>query len=75
MTRPDLPLLALFSVPPLKLAIGILATASVAGFVVGLVRIRRTDGKILVVLSGLVLLALAAALAAVLFTVWSGSMG
>lgn len=61
--------------PPLTLAFGVLAAVSVPGFVVGLVRIRRTDGKILVVLSGLVLIALAVVLAAVLFTVWNGSMG
>lgn len=49
--------------------------ASVPRLLIGLFRMHRTDGKILLILSALVLLLFILTLIAVLFTVWSGSMG
>lgn len=69
------PLPALFGLPPITLVLGLVAAASLPGLIIGLVRFRHTDGKLLTIASALVLLALLLIAAAVLFTVWSGSMG
>lgn len=70
-----LPLLAVFGMPPITVVLGLVAAASVPGLIIGLVRFRHKDGKLLTIASALVLLALLLVTTAVLFTVWSGSMG
>lgn len=64
-----------FHPTPLTIALGMVVVASVPGLLIGLFRMHRTDGKILLILSALVLLLFILTLIAVLFTVWSGSMG
>lgn len=67
--------LLLFGVPLFTLVAGLLFVAALAGLVIGVMRWTRRSGKVLVIVSSLVLLLYALAVAMVLLTVASGSMG
>jgi hypothetical protein len=67
--------LRLFGVPLFTLMVGILFLAALAGLTFGLFRWQRLAGKVAAIASGFILLLFALAIALVLVTVGSGSMG
>ena len=67
--------LRLFGIPVFTLVLGLVLFAALAGTVFGIWRWKRPAGKIVLILSALVLLLFALAVACVLITVASGSMG
>ena len=66
---------AFLNIPIFSLIAGSVLLAGLVSLIVGLCRWKRTSGKVMVVLGGLVILLFLAAVACVLLTVWSGSMG
>ena len=67
--------LLLFGVPLFTLVAGLLFVAALAGLVFGILRWKRRSGKVLVIVSALVLVLFALAAGLVFLTVASGSMG
>ena len=67
--------LCLFGIPVFILIVGSVFLAALAGLAFGVFRWRRRSGKIAAIASALILMVFALAIALVLFTVGSGSMG
>ena len=75
MTSEMATFLALLGFPAFTWIAGLMVVAAVAAFGLGIARWRKAHGKVLAISGGVALLALAFVIAAVLATVWSGSMG
>jgi hypothetical protein len=67
--------LRLLGIPVFTLVAGIIFLSALAGLSFGVFRWRLRSGKILVIVSGLIMLLLTLALILVLMTAGSGSMG
>lgn len=74
MNAVSLSLLALLRVPTFSLVAGLVIVAAIVASVLGVSRWQQTNGKVIAIVAGAVLLSCVAAVICVLITVWSGSM-